>query len=172
MNYKTIVLIGFFTIGSGLYNIKSVNAYDSSVKPSVTTDYTLIDSQPSSFKISQIVTEASSPLYVNWKLEYSIDGILYESILRMEGYSGTMRTKYFNALINQTDVIDQTMELKSSSQGLILLGSNPVDANTKIPDPTYIPDNFLFQIRPNGSFVVITCDRNSRCSDVDLAVVR
>ncbi|WP_341530612.1 hypothetical protein WKK05_15815 [Nostoc sp. UHCC 0302] len=170
MNFKQIISIGFLALGAGFFSIKTVNAQGLSVKASVSAPSTAA-SQPSSFTIAQL-TEPNSPLYGNWKLTFSIDGIIYESILRMQGYSGTTRTRYFNPNTGKPDVVDQTMELKSSSSGLILLGYNPVYGGTTLRHPTYIPDNFLFQIRPDGSLIVFTCDRNKRCSSVDLEVIR
>jgi hypothetical protein len=63
------------------------------------------------------------------------------------------------------------MQLKSSSSGLILIGYNPVYAGTNTP-AAYNSDNFLFQIRPDGSLIVFTCDTAKQCSSVDLEVIR
>ncbi|BAY37901.1 RDD domain-containing protein [Nostoc sp. NIES-2111] len=127
--------------------------------------------QSSSFTIAQL-TEANSPVYGTWKLQYSVSGIVYESILTMRGRYGSMRTKYFQPDVRRTVAVDQTMSLKSSANGLILLGSNPVYAGTSTRHPTYSADNFLFQIRPDGTSVAFTCDYNLQCSPVDIEVVR
>ncbi|WYL99692.1 MAG: hypothetical protein HEQ19_09285 [Gloeotrichia echinulata CP02] len=158
MNIKQTVSIGLLTLGIGFFGMKSVDAQSP------------VTQQPSSFTIAQL-TEASSPIYGTYKLQYSVNGIIHESILRMRGYSGIMRTRYFNPQRRKTVVVDQTMELKSSSSGLILLGSNPVYAGTTIP-AEYSADNFLFQIRPDGTLVVFTCDDAKQCSPVDLEVIR
>ena len=75
----------------------------------------------SSFEIAQ-----SSPVQGQWKLRYSVAGVVYESILRMDGYWGVMFTRFFNVNTNSTAIVQQTMRLSSSPRGLIILGYNPV----------------------------------------------
>lgn len=87
---------------------------------------------------------------------------------QVQGRSGIMRTQFFNPNTGQTEMVDQTMRLRSSSQGLVLLGYNPVYAGTNTPNPIYSPDNFLFQIQPDGTTVVFTCDDAGRCSPVEI----
>ena len=157
----TAVLLGLLV---GFCGGKTAQAKSPSATPSVS-------SQNSSFTIAQL-TQASNPLYGAWKLTYSVGGIVYESVLYMNGYSGKMRTRYFEPGINRTQVVDQTMRLRSSSQGLVLLGYNPVYRGTNTPHPTYSADNFLFQITPDGSLGVATCDDAGRCSSVDIEAIR
>jgi hypothetical protein len=157
MTFKRTIAMGVLIVGIGFSGMKPVNA-NSPITP-----------QPSSFTIAQL-TEANSPLYGTWKLTYSVDGIVYESILRMDGYLGAMRTRYFHPLRRRTVAIDQTMQLKSSSKGLVLLGYNPVVAGTR-NRAEYNADNFLFQISPNGSLLVFTCDDALQCSAVDIEAI-
>lgn len=126
-----------------------------------------ITTQSDSFTIAQL-TEAHSPIYGNWTLRYSVDGIIYQSVLVMDGHSGIMRTQFFSLNTGETEIVDQTMKLRSSAQGLVLLGYNPVYAGTNTPHPTYSPDNFLFQMQPDGTTVVFTCDDAGRCSPVEI----
>lgn len=126
-----------------------------------------IIAESDSFAIAQL-TQAHRPIYGNLTLRYSVDGILYESFLVMEGHSGMMRTRFFNPNIGETEMVDQTMQLRSSAQGLVLLGYDPVYAGTNTPNPTYSPDNFLFQIQPDGTFFAFTCDDAGRCSPVEI----
>jgi hypothetical protein len=165
MSLQRTLTMGSLTLAIALAAIKPVNAY----KPPLTRP-TSFNSQSSSFTIAQL-TAASSPLNVNWRLQYSNSGILYESTLNMRGYYGSMRTRYFDPQLRRTIAVDQTMSLRSSAYGLILLGSNPVYAGTKRRHPTYSPDNFLLQIRPDGTFIIFTCDNASQCSHVDLEVI-
>lgn len=150
--------MGALILGMGFSGMRPVNAQSQ------------VNISPSSFTIAQL-TEASSPLYGTWKLTYSVDGIVYESVLRMEGYVGAMRTIYFHPQHRRTIAIDQVMRLKSSSRGLILLGYNPVYAGTRTR-AAYNADNFLFQVRPNGTLLVFTCDNALQCSNVDLEVIQ
>ena len=90
----------------------------------------------------------------------------------MSGYSGKMRTRYFDPNFNRTQTIDQSMSLRSSSRGLVLLGYNPVYAGTNTQSSTYSADNFLFQVSTDGSLLAATCDDAGQCSDVDVESVR
>lgn len=149
------------------FSIKPAYSHNTSVKQP--TNFNL---PPSSATIAQL-TEASSPIYGTWRLQFSLEGVIYNSVLTMQGYSGSMRTWFFNTRIGRTVAVDQTMILKSSAYGLVLLGSNPVYADTIIP-ATYNPDNFLFQVRTDGVLVAVTCDAiiPDRCSPVDIEFVR
>jgi hypothetical protein len=90
----------------------------------------------------------------------------------MGGYHGSIRTWYFDARRGRTVAVDQKLRLKSSANGLIFLGSNPVYAGTNVRHPTYSPDNFLYQVRPDGTLVVFTCDYYLQCSSVDVEAIR
>ena len=155
-NFKQTTSIAILVAGIGLFGIKSVDARNA-----------LVQTQSSSYAIAQLL-EANSPIYGTWNLRYSIDGIVYQSVLVMEGYSGMMRTRYFEPGINRKQVIDQEISLKSSPEGLVLLGYNPVYAGTSTRHPTYAADNFLFSIEPDGSLAAYTCDNFRQCSAVDV----
>ncbi len=155
----------FFGLTIGFSSIKPTSAKSLSTTPSTT------GSQNLSFTIAQNtpqLIDAKTPIYGAWKLRYSVDGIVYESFLKMQGNSGTMRTRFFSPNVDRTEIVDQTMQLRSSAEGLILLGSHPVYGGTTISHPTYSPDNFLFRINPDGSKEVFTCDYLKQCSPVNL----
>lgn len=111
---------------------------------------------------------SSGQLQGTLNLRYSIAGIVYESTLTMDGDSGKMLTIYFNPNSNSTEIVEQTMKVKPSAQGLILLGYNPVYPGTQIQYPNYSADNFLFRVNPNGSQEFMTCDDTGRCSPVEV----
>ncbi|BAY88999.1 MULTISPECIES: hypothetical protein [unclassified Tolypothrix] len=163
MKFKTTATLGILLISvTGLFGIESVDARNNSEKPS------------SSYKIAQVnsqITDAKSPIYGTFKLTYSVDGIVYESTLVMNGYSGLMKTRYYSTNTGKTEVVRQNMTLKSIPIGLFLIGSNPVyDKNSERAND-YSPDNFLFSITPDGP-IFYTCDRMERCSHVDLEVIK
>jgi hypothetical protein len=89
----------------------------------------------------------------------------------MNGYSGVMRTRFFNANTRKVEVVRQNMRLKPTPRGLMLIGSNPVYDGTSKRHPTYIEDSFMLSITPDG-LTVLTCDRLMRCSDVELEVIK
>jgi len=159
-NFQKTTSIAMLIAGIGLFGVKPADAKNALVQtPKV--------SQSSSYAIAQLI-DAYSPIYGSWNLKYSVDGIVYDSVLNMKGHSGTMRTRYFDPNINKKQSVDQEMRLKSSPGGLVLLGYNPVYAGTSKKHPTYAADNFFFSIEPDGSFVAHTCDDQRRCSSVDM----
>lgn len=103
-----------------------------------------------------------------WKLQYSIHGIVYQSGLEMRGNDGKMLTRFFNVITNQSEMVEQTIELQPSPQGIVLFGSNPVYPGTQTAYPSYSPDNFLFRVNPDGSRIFYTCDDTGNCSPVEI----
>lgn len=167
-NFKQTTSIAILVAGIGLFGIKSADARNALVQ---TPDVSQSSSYAIGFAAPKVIAQlldANSPIYGSWKLRYSIDGIVYQSVLVMEGYSGVMRTKYFDPSINQKQGVDQNISLKSSPQGLVLLGYNPVYAGTSRRHPSYAADNFLFSVEPDGSLTAYTCDERRQCSAVDI----
>lgn len=162
-NFKKTASLAILVTGIGLFGIKSADAKNTLVQ-------TAVVSQSSSYTIAQIVN-ANSPLYGSWSLRYSIDGVVHESVLVMEGYYGAMRTRYFDSSINRSQAIAQEISLKSSPEGLILLGDNPVYAGTSKRHPNYAADNFLFSVEPDGSVIAYTCDNLRQCSAVNVEAI-
>lgn len=118
----------------------------------------------SSFDIAQAFSRNTE-----LKLRYSsAAGVIHESVLRIKGDSGVMTTRFFDLIKGRTTVVQQTMKLKQSPEGLLILGSNPVYPGTNIPYPGYSPDNFLFQITPDGEPRFVTCDLKRQCSEVTI----
>ncbi|MBD2775268.1 hypothetical protein [Iningainema tapete] len=170
MNFKQTASMGILLLGIGLFGMKSADAKNPLVQSPVPTPSVDV-TQSSSYTIAQLV-EANSPVNGSWKLTYSVDGIVYQSVLLMNGYTGAMRIRYFDPNLRKTQAVDQSLRLKSSPQGLVLLGYNPVYAGTSRRHPTYSADNFLFSIRPDGSPAVFVCDYARRCSAVDVETIR
>ncbi|MEH1816011.1 MAG: hypothetical protein V7K26_19515 [Nostoc sp.] len=165
-NFKQTTSIAILVAGIGLFGIKSVDARNALVQ---TPDVSQSSSYAISFAAPKVIAQlvdANSPIYGSWQLKYSVDGVVYTSVLVMNGYSGVMRTRYFSS--NKKQVVDQKIRLKSSPRGLVFLGYNPVYAGTSTRHPTYAADNFLFAIEDDGSFTAFTCDDRRQCSPVDV----
>lgn len=105
-------------------------------------------------------------------LTHNNAGVIYESRLVMNGQTGMMRTRFFDTSNNRAADVGQTMKLGSSAHGTLILGYNPVYFGTSTPYPNYSPDNFLFSIKPNGSYVFATCDDARNCSPVSARACR
>lgn len=97
-------------------------------------------------------------IYGNYKVEWSLHGSVYKSVLQMRGASGIMLTEYFNPQLNATDFVVQSMATRVCSFGLVIAGSNPVNFKTRRPQAHYIADNLLISRQPNGKYVVFEFD--------------
>ena len=157
---NVLALLGTLVV-LGCFNIQTAEAKNALVNAKPSPAPTLINQSPSSsFAIAQL-TEASYPVYGSYSLTYSVDGTVYQGVLKMNGYRGKLRVRFFSPDLRRTEIVDQEMRLKSSSQGLILLGYSSSIAN-------YSPDNFIFAIDPDGTLIAHTCDYLKRCSPVDV----
>jgi hypothetical protein len=96
--------------------------------------------------------------YGTYVIEFRVGDSLHEGRLQMQGSSGKMMISFFNLVTNQTDTVEQTMELAVCSFGLALFGNNPVIPNTRTRHPTYVPDNLYIWQQPNGSRAVFNID--------------
>ncbi|MEH2195508.1 MAG: hypothetical protein V7K98_23110 [Nostoc sp.] len=169
--FKQTASMAILVAGIGLFGIKSADARNALVQTQNVPESSSYVIASGAEKLMAQLVDANSPIYGTWSLKYSVDGTIYQSILVMEGYSGAMRTRYFDSTINKRQVIDQEISLKSSPQGLVLLGYNPVYSGTSTKHPTYAADNFLFSIEPDGSVLAYTCDDLRRCSAVDVETI-
>ena len=126
--------------------------------------------QSETVKIPQTSSKliAQSSQSGEWVLQYSVNGTIYQSLLRLNGTSGVMFTRYYDPECECTQKVQQTMRLKSSPHGILILGYNPVYAGTNRRHPTYQADNFLIQRTPEGKINFVTCDDGGQCSDVEI----
>ncbi len=166
MNIRQTAWIWILVVSSmGLFGIESANAKNAETEALKTAPSTDV-SQSSQVTIAQ-VSELVTPIYATWELTYSVGGIVHKSILKMNGYSGTMRTRFRNSL-GKTEAVNQTMYLKPDPDGLLIWGFNPVYAGTRTEHPTYSPDNFFFSIPPDAPPIFLTCDDRKQCSPVSV----
>jgi hypothetical protein len=162
MNIKQTAWISILVISSmSLFGVEPVNAKNAEIDTSKTTQSTNIAQVPN----------LATPIYGSWKLTHSIGGIVHESVLKMNGSSGTMTTRFFNAQSGKTEAVEQTMYLKPHPRGILIWGYNPVYSGTSIKHPIYHPDNFFFSIPPDGPAIFLNCDDGKQCSYVDVEVV-
>lgn len=116
----------------------------------------------------QLIEPGNGNINGDWRLEFSgANGTTHIARLQMQGASGKMRVAFPD--VNGTQgIVDQTMQLYTSSQGLFLLGFNPVDANTGAARTSYNADNLLIRRELNGSVTVINCDEAGNRSPVSV----
>jgi hypothetical protein len=135
------------------------------------TQISIATSQESQVKLSNPsfskYLAQTNPLYGCWRLTYSSFGVVHESLLQMNGYDGVMVTGFYDSSVRDTLFVRQYMQLKDSARGLLILGYNPVYVGSN-RRANYSPDNFLFQVNPNGDFLARTCDDAGKCSPVEV----
>jgi hypothetical protein len=97
----------------------------------------------------------------NWKLSFLNN---HYNFLKIDGISGTARTWVYGldiyGSLTTTNIVDQIMDVTGTKDGIIVRGSNPTLATTSVKDPTYKPDTFCFQKRPDGSISISVRDTN------------
>jgi len=170
MNLKRATSVLVLVVGIGLFNIKLADAKNALTKANTAADSIHINPS-SSFTIAQL-TEAIYPLYGSWKLTFSVNGTVYKGYLIMKGYYGNLRVSYFDPHLRKKQVIDESILLMSSSEGLVLLGYDPVYQGTSIRHPNYSADSFIFSVEPDGSLIAFTCDNSGQCSSVAVEFVK
>ncbi|BAY07621.1 serine/threonine-protein kinase [Calothrix sp. NIES-2098] len=125
-------------------------------------------------RINGVIEQLTEPnAFINgvWRLQFSSGATRHDGVLLMKGKAGLMSIRYFNSQTNRTETVLQRMRLWSSTQGLILRGHNPIDSQTRRPHPTYSPDEFFFQRRPDGTLYADNCDAAGNCSAVRVQFV-
>ena len=106
----------------------------------------------------------------NWRLQWTGGAALYVATLQMQGRRGNMLVRFPDGR-GGSNTVRQNMQLYTSSHGLILLGSNPINTKTGSRFATYFPDNFLIRTELDGSLTIITCDNGGNRSPVRLTAL-
>jgi hypothetical protein len=118
------------------------------------------------------VSQARKAICANMAFRNSA-GILHQGKLMLNrSGNGSMYVEYFNALNNRPEAIVQTMTVRDSEHGILIIGSNPVYAGTRSRNPTYHPDNFLLRVEGNGDYVIYAFDGQGQQGQVDLSECR
>jgi hypothetical protein len=100
-------------------------------------------------------------------------GILHQGKLMLnKSGNGAMQVEFFNASTNRPEVIVQSMTVRDSQHGILIVGSNPVYAGTRNRHPTYHPDNFLLKVQENGDYLFFAFDGQGTRSPVDISDCR
>lgn len=81
------------------------------------------------------------------ELEFAAGLTQHQAILSMNGDSGVMVVRLPNGE-GGTQTIGQKMILRQSSKGIVIVGENPIDLDTKKASETYVADNFFIAVSP------------------------
>lgn len=117
----------------------------------------------------QLIEPGNNNIDGDWKLEFSAGATVHVARLQMKGDSGIMRVIFPDSSGDESKVskVDQTMQLYTSSQGLVLLGFNPVNPDNGESVP-YNSDNFLIKQELDSSFTLLNCDDGGNRSPVKI----
>jgi uncharacterized RDD family membrane protein YckC len=106
----------------------------------------------------------------DWKFQFSNGvGAIHIARIKMQGGSGIMRVVFPDP--NEAGgfgKVQQTMHLYRSSQGLVVLGFNPINPDTGNPVNSYLADNFLIRQEFDGSTTVRNCGDGGDGSSVNV----
>lgn len=108
------------------------------------------------------------PIYDHINIRWSAGFVVHEAHLDLQGCRGKMTVRFFNSERRRTETISQTMIVRNTANGILLLGYNPVWLNTRTRHPSYAADNILIQQRPDGSMGIMLCDDLNQCSPVEV----
>lgn len=109
----------------------------------------------------------SEPFYGTYGMRFSAGAVVHEGTLYMHGCTGSLYVSYYSVARKRTERVKQTIRVRSSSEGIVLLGYRPVYAGSNRPHPTYAADNFLIQVDQRGGLSAINCDDAGQCSPVN-----
>ncbi|WP_445176370.1 PDZ domain-containing protein [Microcoleus sp.] len=82
------------------------------------------------------------------ELEFAAGLTQHQAILSINGDSGVMVVRLPNGK-GGTQAIWQKMILRQSSKGIVIVGENPIDLDTKKASETYVADNFFIAVSPS-----------------------
>jgi len=106
--------------------------------------------------------------YIDGKytVTWNIAGSPYEGVVEMEGLTGVMHVSFYNGETQKAISQDLLLTNCTSTQGLTLLGFDPVDYGTDTP-ANYAPDNIIIK-NVGGVLQVRNCDDQGVCAPVDM----
>ncbi|KOR37608.1 MULTISPECIES: RDD family protein [Planktothricoides] len=106
----------------------------------------------------------------DWKFQFSNGaGAIHIARIKMQGDSGIMRVVFPDpSEAGGFGKVQQTMHLYRSSQGLVVLGFNPMNPETGNPVTSYQPDKFLIRQEFDGSTTVRNCGDGGDGSPVNV----
>lgn len=109
----------------------------------------------------------SDPGPHHYWLRFSSEGVAHFAHLVMSGCTGTMYVRFYDENVQRPAVVRQSMQIVASPHGVLVSGSQPVDSSTGIPYRTYLADQLLFRLLPDGTVQIENCDRPEECSPAD-----
>ncbi|MBD2252336.1 serine/threonine-protein kinase [Nostoc parmelioides] len=104
----------------------------------------------------------SDRLNLDWQLDWTTNGNAHVARLKMQGYSGKMRTISPDGK-GGLRTVEQTMQLYTSAKGYVLLGFNPLDVE-KQQAQRYKTNNLIIRVEIDGSTTIINCDDSGNIS--------
>ncbi len=147
-------------------NFLEKTPYPTENNPNIPTSgrFTICGSEEQLLEYDNVVIDG------DWKFQFSNGGgAIHIARIKMQGGSGIMRVVFPDP--NEAGgfgKVQQTMHLYRSSQGLVVLGFNPINPDTGNPVNSYLADNFLIRQEFDGSTTVRNCGDGGDGSPVNV----
>lgn len=95
-------------------------------------------------------------------VDWSFDGVQYETLVQLRGQSGLMRVRFVDPLSGSLRLIQMVARLEYDGAYYILSGKFARNAYTGRREPDYLPDYLWFSSAPRGTQAVFTVDQYGR----------
>ncbi len=149
-----------------------------SPKPSVPEPTPTAETHKSPDDYSGVVINRSCSLaseaeyfYGNYSIAWTYKGLQHEGVLKMDGGIGIMVIAFYDERIQDIGYVKQVMVLANCTQGMLLLGFEPVSPHTNEQHPSYSADNILIRRNVDGSIDAANCDDQSQCARIEISRV-
>ena len=147
-------------------NFLEKTPYPTENNPNIPTSgrFTICGSEEQLLEYDNVVIDG------DWKFQFSNGaGAIHIARIKMQGDSGIMRVVFPDpSEAGGFGKVQQTMHLYRSSQGLVVLGFNPMNPETGNPVTSYQPDKFLIRQEFDGSTTVRNCGDGGDGSPVNV----
>jgi hypothetical protein len=94
-----------------------------------------------------------------FRIQWRVGDDVYDALLILQGSAGRMRVRYSSSAGGSSQLVEQQMRLQRSQNGLMIIGSSPIDVSTEAPHSTYAPDSFLI-VNQDGHERIVAIDTN------------
>lgn len=105
--------------------------------------------------------EAQTPART-YQIDWSFDGIQYETLVQLRGHSGLMRVRFVDPVSGSYRLVQMVARVEFNGEYYILSGKYPRDPFSGHRDLNYLPDYLWFSAAPNGTQSVFTVDQYGR----------
>ena len=93
-----------------------------------------------------------------YSVAFEVDGVAYSGVLVLKKDIGKMRLSFTQKSCGEVHIVEQTMTVRTSSEGIFVEGSRPFDVDNQPDNKDYNADNFYFIKNQSGEIQVWNVD--------------